>query len=190
MMPSSEFVSTTTSCGPLPDTFVPAFSDSVQVPVNPPPAPVVGPPVVAEPVVAEPVVVEPVVAEPVLVMAAPPVPSPPSPAPDVPTLPAPAPPVPAPVVFEEVPPVVDEPPVVCDTLLVVAIPLVGVPPVVDEPEETLSLAVRVPELAGSSLAVAPSSEQPEPPKATLTIPTHKLFLDRPLLMTTILRPCR
>src|SRR5689334_15985960 len=93
LIPSSEFVSMTTSYGPLPEAFLPVSSDSVQVPVNPPPLPLV---VVSEPVVPEPVVLEPVVAEsvvlapptPLLVEPGPPVgppcvPSPPVPLPDV-----------------------------------------------------------------------------------------------------------
>src|SRR6478735_5680433 len=38
-MPGSEFVSTTTSCGPLPEAWLPAAADGVQVPLKTPPLP-------------------------------------------------------------------------------------------------------------------------------------------------------
>lgn len=129
LIPSSEFVSMTTSYGPLPEAFLPVSSDSVQVPLNPPPLPlvVVAAPVVAEPVVAAPVVLELVVPESVVL--APPTPlvgpgppvaalcvaSPPVPLPDVLT-----PPVPDPVM----PPVVVDAPLVGDVLGPELVPLV------------------------------------------------------------------
>src|SRR6478735_5824620 len=95
MVPSlisgSEFVSTTTSCEPLPFTFRPADFDAVQVPVNSPPVPPVGasppvPPVTASPPVPPVGVsppVPPVVAWPPLPLAVPPLAVPPLPVPPV-----------------------------------------------------------------------------------------------------------
>lgn len=186
LIPSSEFVSITTSYGPVPEPFAPASSDSVQGPGFPP---VVALPVVPEPVVPGPVVPGPVVPGPVFAVPVPPVVSPPVPLPDeleAPEADAFMPP--------KGPPVVLDPPVVCDMpvplvapLVETCPPLVGVPPVVVCPPlvgvPPVVVCAEVPfplvgpptsDVAVSSPALEPSSEQPKLPTLA-KMPTHKVF---------------